>query len=222
MNLLPRKPSTAGCPNPAFVLRRLIPLAYGVFVIGFLMSVAVYSAGRTPKLEDGIMTDLLSRLENPQGWPFSAVATVLCGMLLMPAATLFQHGCKGSYRRWAVLGGWFYRMGLIAACLIGITTPFQQPYQSVHVWLAFLAFMSMVAGLAVCLGLAASYHSRFALAALAALQIAALVFLVYLFFSPAFFEGRLWFLAVCEWGLIALIAAGTVALAATLARASHQ
>jgi len=222
MNVLPRKVWSVCRPDATFALHRLIPLAYGVFIVGFLISAALFSAGRPPTLEDGIMTNLLSRMENPQGWLFSAIAAVWCGVLLLPAATLFARGWKSPYRRWAVLGGWFYRIGLIAACVVGVTSPFELPYGQIHVWVAFLAFMSTVVGLAACLGVAAHSHARIALAALAALHIAALVFLAYLFFTPTFFEGRLWLLAVCEWALVALIAAGPVALTTALLRFSHQ
>lgn len=167
------------------------------------------------------MSDLLSPSDNPRGYFIAAIATLLCGLLLLlPAATLFQHGWNPPQRRWAGLGAWLYRLGLMATIAVGISTPFQQPYVPVHIWLAFAAFMSLAAGLAVSLGVAAgsATSARWPLATLGALQVGALSFLAYLFcFAPAWFEDRRWLLAVCEWGLSALIAAGTVVVAATRA-----
>ena len=214
-------------PAPAYLLFRLIPVAYGVFLAGFMTSAAVRLADRPPTLEAGIMSDLLSRIDNPRGYLFSAMATVMCGVLLLPAAALFQRGWSSPPGRWAILGAWLYRVGLIAAIAVGATTPLQRPYVALHIWLTFLAFMSLVAGLAVSLAVAACSATavRFPLAALGALQMGALFFLTYVFLGylgvvDDCFEGRRWFLAVCEWGLSALIAAGTVAVAGALAQAS--
>lgn len=223
MNMLQPRIPTGSWPTPTVVLRRFIPLAYGVFLAGFSGSAALVSAGRSPRLEDGIMSDLLSRTDNPRGCFIAAIATVVCGLLLLPTATLFQRGWSSPHRGWTVLGAWLYRVGLVATIATGVTTPFQQPYVPFHLWLAFLAFMSIAAGLAVSLTVAACSFSsaRFRLAALAALQVGALLFLAYLFVTPRYFDGRRWFLAVCEWVLSALIVTGTVSLAAVLARASR-
>lgn len=210
--------------SPRFVLGRLIPVAYGVFGAGFMISAAVFSADRTLTLENGIMSDLLSRIDNPHGYLISAIATTICGVLLLPAASLFQRGLKNSPRVWAVLGAWLYRLGLIAVIAVGVTTPLQQPYIPFHIWLSYFAFISMVAGLGVSLGAAAysARPTRIPLAVLGAIHIVTLLFLVYLFFSPRYFDGRRWLLAVFEWALSALIAAGTIALAATLKRTTSD
>ena len=162
------------------------------------------------------MTDLLSRQTNPRGWYFSAISAVLCGALLLPVPTLFQRAWRSSWQPLTVLGAWLYRVGLIATCVLGVTSPFQLPYGRIHVWLAFLAFMSQVAGLGVCFAVASHARKSPALAMLSAFQVGLLCFLAYLFFTPAFFDERLWLLAVCEWGLGALIAASTGILVATL------
>lgn len=209
--------------TPAFVLRRLIPVAYGVFFIGFVISAAIYSWQRTPTLEDGIMSDLLSRIDNPHGYLFSAIASVICSLFLLPAATIFQRGWKRSPRRWTIFGAWLYRLGLIATIVIGATTPLQQPYTLFHIWIALFAFLSTVAGLTVSLWIAvyASPFTRFWLVVLGVLQICALLFLVYEFFSflgffSDCFEGHRGLLAVFEWSWVALIAASVGVLVAAL------
>lgn len=217
--------SKATWTTPAFALRRLIPAGYGVFLAGFAISGALFSAGRELRLENGLMSDLLSRVNNPRGYLFSTIATVACGVLLLPTATIFQRGWSSA---WAVLGAWFYRVGLIATIVLGATTPLQQPYIPIHIWLTFLALMSLAAGLAMCLVIAACTNApaRFLLAALGALQMSTLLFLAYVFlagllFHADFFEGRRWLTPVCEWALNALIAVSTVALTAVLARRSN-
>jgi hypothetical protein len=162
------------------------------------------------------MSDLLSRIDNPRGYLISAIATVVCGLLLLPVATLFQRTCRSLHCRWAVMGAWVYRGGLAAAIATGISTPFQQPYVPIHIYLAFAAFMALVAGLTICLAATACFltSARLRLAVLAALHAAALSFLTFVFLTPRYFDGRRWFLAVCEWGLSVLIAVGTMALAA--------
>ena len=224
MNIFRYKLMKSSRTSPTFVLCRLIPGAYVVFGAGFMMSAAVFSADQTLTLENGIMSDLLSRIDNPHGYLISAIATTICGVLLLPAASLFQRSWKSSPRGLVVLGAWLYRLGLIATIAVGATTPLQQPYISFHIWLAYFAFMSMVAGLGVSLGAAAysSTSARLALAVFGAIHIGTLLFLVYLFFSPSYFDGRRWLLAVLEWALSALIATGTIALAATLVRTTNE
>jgi hypothetical protein len=219
MHAAQRKLSIAFWTDPVFVLRRLIPMAYGIFLAGFLISVLVVSAGRSPTLEDGIMSDLLSPIDNPRGYLISAVATVLCGLLLLPVAIVFQRSCGLHPSRWATLGAWIYRVGLIATIATGVTTPFQQSYVPIHVYLAFLAFMSLAAGLAICHAVAALLitSGRLRHATLATLQLGAFLYLTYLFFSPGYFNERRWFLAACEWVVSALVVTGTVSLAAEFA-----
>lgn len=198
-------------------MRRWIPAAGGVFVLGFMVSFAVKCAGQPPALDQAIISDLLSPENNPHGYGFAAVALAVCSLLLLPVATLLQQGWAQPHRRWAMLGAWLYRIGLLAAVAVGATTPFQQPYVPVHVGLAFVAFMGLAAGLAVCLGVAActARAARKWLAVLASLEAAALVFLTVLLFAPAGFL-NFWFLALFEWGLCGLLAAGTVAAAGSV------
>jgi hypothetical protein len=209
--------SAAHKATPFFVLRR-VALAYGIYAAGFLTSAAVRSAGRRLTLEDGIMSDLLSRTDNPRGCFISASAAVLWGLLLLPTVALLQRGYQRLQSRWGVLGGWIYCVGLIAVIATGISTPFQRPYVPIHLYLAFLAFMSLVAGLAICHGVIASLPNtaRLQHAGGALLLMGAFLFLTYLFFTPRYFDGRRWFLAVSEWGLAAVIAASTVSITAVM------
>ena len=88
------------------------------------------------------------------------------------------------------------------------------------IYLAFLAFTAMVAGLAVCLGEAAfgRIPGRLWLSALAAVHTGELLFLIYTWFVPypAQGYGPWTSLAALEWDLCLSIAVGTTALALAL------
>src|SRR4051812_46014107 len=148
------KSFVAWATRPSFVLRGIIPLAYGIYLVGFSVSAAVRLAGRHPTLEDCIMSDLLSPEDNPRGWLISAVAAVLCGLMLLPTVGLFLRTWRRLDSRWGVQGAWLYGLGLVSVIAAGVSTPFQQSYVPIHVYLAFFAFMSLVAGLGICLATA--------------------------------------------------------------------
>ena len=104
----------------------------------------------------------------------------------------------------------------------------QQPYTPFHIWIALFAFLSTVAGLAISIWIAVTYtnSTRFWLVVLGVLQIGALLFLVYEFFSFLgffidLFQGHRGFLAVFEWLWVALIAASVGVLVTDLDRASN-
>jgi hypothetical protein len=206
--------------TPQMVLRLWIPLGYGFFFAGLAISIVVRCSDHPFRLEDAILSDLLSRFDNPHGYLVASGATTLCGFLLLPVASYVQMRLN-TVRHWTVLGAWLYRLGLFAAVAVGITTPFQQAYVPIHIYLAFLAFMSVVAGLAVLLATAACTVKawRWSLRALAGVEAAFLFFLAYVFVTPDFFHDRRDWLAICEWVLCGSIAVGTAVLAAALKRA---
>ena len=114
----------------------------------------------------------------------------------------------------AGLGGGIYGLGLLMIIATGISTPFQQAYVPIHIYLAFLAFMSLVAGLGICHAVTACLlaSARLRQGGWAVLLTGAFLYLTYVFFTPAHFAGRRWFLAATEWALGALIAASTASL----------
>jgi len=203
------------------VLRLWIPLGYSLFFAGLALSVVVRCSGRPFRLEDAILSDLLSRLDNPRGCLVASIATTLCGLVLLPVASFVQKRLN-TLRRWTVLGAWLYRLGLFAVIVVGITTPFQQPYVPIHVYLTFFAFMCFVAGLAICLATAACAVKawQWSLRMLAGIEAAFLLFLTYALVTPDFFHDRRDWLAVCEWVLCSSVAVCTVALVAALSKST--
>ena len=205
--------------TPAMVLRVWIPAAYTVFVVSLLISAGFFYSGRLVRIEDALMSVLLSRRDNPNGYLIAAIGTAVCGVLLLPAATLFHDYLQAIHRLGA--GAWIYRLGLVAVIAIGGLAPFQsEAFGPVHIYLAFLAFTAMVAGLAACLGEAAfgRIPGRLWLSALAAVHTGELLFLIYTWFVPypAQGYGPWTSLAALEWDLCLSIAVGTTALALAL------
>jgi hypothetical protein len=220
MNDTKSRPSSKSWQDANLVLRRLLPLAYSVFLAGYIASAALFSLGRAPRLEDGIMSDLLSRTMNPRGYLLAAGATVVFGLLMLPATAVFRRAGRGVVHRvWAGLAAWLYRVGLVAAIAVGISSPFEEPYTGMHLRLTYLAFMSITAGAAVGLVVTAcsSVRGGRMLSVLATLHVVALGFVTYLYFTPEFFDDRRWLLAVCEWAVIFLVGVGTVVLTAAMA-----
>ena len=202
----------ARATKPSLVLNRIIPLAYGIYLAGFSISAAVRLAGQRPKLEDAIMSDLLSPEYNPRGCYISAVAAAFCGFMLLPSVGLFIRTWRTLGTRWGEVGAWLYGLGLLSVIATAVSAPFQMPYVPIHIYLAFIAFMSLVAGLGISLTAAVfvSHAARLKFAVAAVVLLGAFIYLIYLFFAPEYFAGRRWLLALLEWALGALIGIGTV------------
>ena len=194
------------------VLRRWIPSAFGLFIVGFAVSAFVSQEGKIPTLEQLIMSDLLSPIDSPRSYMLAVGATAGCSVLLLPVATFLRSTHLATKHKCSALGVWLYHLGLIALFATALSTPFQEPYVPVHVYLAFLAFMGMTAGLAALLFADALRRRtrRMLSAAIGSLQAIAWMFLAYVFLTPDFFDGRRWLLGLSEWLLTGLIGVGTI------------
>ena len=197
-----------------------VPTAYTVFVIGFLLAAAARSAERKPTWEDAVMSELLSRQDNPRGYFVAIAAVAVCAMLLFPAADLIQEGACRRCAAWRRAAAWLYRAGLFTAVANATLTPWLEKYGTFHVSLAFFSFMVLTAALAIVLIATAfvSHAGRVGLAALGLAQVAALLFLTYLYFASWYFVDRRWLLGLFEWAFAALVAVGTIVILARDAR----
>ncbi len=74
--------------GPTAILRVWIPGALMVFLAGFMLSMLVRCSGHTVRVEDGLLSDLLSRIDNRSGYFFASSAMTLCGVFL----NNFLHG----------------------------------------------------------------------------------------------------------------------------------
>ncbi|HYW48946.1 MAG TPA: hypothetical protein VE959_39145 [Bryobacteraceae bacterium] len=204
-------------PTPRVVAGVLAPCAVALLLAGTAWSAAIYYSARPLVFADAVLSDLQSPDDNPHGYLPAALATVLCGLLLFPAATLFQTALGQSHRRLAAAGAWLYRAGLAAAVAMGLLEPFQELYSPLHVLLAYAAFVAFVAALGICTAVAASAGlrpHRAVWVVAAALQCLALAMIFEVVRVP-WVEGGFWSsLAAGELALCALIAGTTAALAA--------
>lgn len=205
----------------AAVLYRWIPAAFAVFLCAYLWSALIYFQDRPFRFAQALMSVLAARTDNPNGYGYAAFGTGLCGALLLPVVALLRERLSARHPHWSRLGVGLILMGLLAVIAIGLMAPVEyETYSQLHVYTAFLVFMSLTAGLAVCLTLAARLPGplRWCLAGLAVVEGLSLGFLVYIYFVPYPYDGYGpgTSLAALEWTLTAAIALSMTALAAAL------
>jgi hypothetical protein len=153
-------------------------VSYAVFFAGLVISAVLFYRGRPLDPKAAILSDLESPDDNPHGYAPAAAGTALCGMLLAPAVPMFYRRLRSERPRLAMAGAAMLALGLGAAVAIGVLAPFTRGYTTLHVNLAFLAFLGICGG-TLCNLLAARR-----LPILAALQGVALLFLLFLYFGP--------------------------------------
>lgn len=210
-------------PSPRFARGILIPASTLVFFVGLLLASVSYFSAQQRTFIDALISWLQSPSANPHGYLFATGGTAVSGILLAPVALMFYRRLSAIHRALAVIGSFFFAAGLLAAVLIGCLSPFPDTYEPLHIPLAYATFISMSAGLAICLAVAAcaSQSRRRVLTGLAAFMGAVVLFLFYLLLvSDAFFDNKHWYtsLAFLEWLLCVGNAAYAYLLAAVLER----
>jgi hypothetical protein len=132
--------------TPRAVRLVLLPAAYLTFLIGTLISAAVFYRTRPFDLKTAILSDLQSPDENPHGFEASATGTALSAILLAPAASLFYAQLRKAHPRLALAGLLLFATGLMSAAAIGVLAPFTHGYTPLHIQLASAAFIGVGAG----------------------------------------------------------------------------
>jgi hypothetical protein len=97
-----------------------------------------------------VISDLESPADNPRGYGFAAAGTAICAMLLVPVANLFYSRMRIVRRKLALVGAALFAVGLAAAVAIGFPAPFTVDYTTLHIQLAFVAFIGTCSGTLVC------------------------------------------------------------------------
>jgi hypothetical protein len=178
-----------------------------------LVASLFYFSEKPFDIKAAVISDLESPEDNPRGYGAAAAGTAVCGILLIPAAaaTLSYSRLRVVRRKLALLGAALFAAGLAAAIAVGFLAPFTRDYTPLHIQLAFAAFIGICSGTLVCSIIAAlraletgdSWGPR--LVAMVVVQGSVLLFLVYLYFTPHFFncKGLLTSLAFWEWLLCA-------------------
>jgi hypothetical protein len=215
---------TIGTVTPRLVRRVFLPVSCAVFFGSLVVASLFYFSEKPFDIKAAVISDLESPEDNPRGYGAAAAGTAVCGILLIPAATLFYSRLRVVRRKLALVGAALFAAGLAAAIAIGFLAPFTRDYTPLHIQLAFAAFIGICSGTLVCSIIAAlpaletgdSWGPR--LVAMVVVQGSVLLFLVYLYFTPHFFnyKGLLTSLAFWEWLLCADCVASLWILTAAL------
>jgi uncharacterized membrane protein YhaH (DUF805 family) len=221
---------TIGMFTPRLVRRVLLPVSCAVFFGSLVVASLFYFAEKPFDLKAIVISDLESPEDNPRGYGVGAAGTAVCGILLIPAAAVSYRRLQVVRRKLALAGTVLLGAGLAAAIAIGFLAPFTTDYTTLHIQLAFAAFIGICAGTLVCSIIAAlpaletggSCGPR--LVAMVVLQGSVILFLVYLYFTPHFFnyKGLFTSLAFWEWLLCANCVASLWMMIAALDGISPQ
>ena len=187
-------------------LKRRVGASGAIFLMGMAVSSAVYFSARPVHFQDSVLSNFLSPDDNPHGYPASAAGTVIAGLVLAPTALIFHRRISMIDRWWSAAGTVFYAMGVLAAILIGLLAPLSGLNFSVHLVLAYVAFMSLQIGICTYLTIAAYGSKSRKLRIFTAVEWFLAVFVLALSFGfgPDWWANT----AFCEWALCATIAAG--------------
>jgi len=200
--------------TPYFALRVLIPASALIFLLGLVLSGAIFFRGKAFDAKAAIISDLESPEDNPHGYGPSAAATALSAILLAPAVMIFHRRLRNERPWLARVGTSMFTLGLAGAVAIGILAPFTRGYSPLHIQLANAAFIGISGGTWSDLMAARAAH------ALIWFQGAVFLFLIYLCFGPDFFNNDrlLTSLAFWEWLLCADCGIALWALARAVVR----
>lgn len=210
-------------PKTKTLLHTLIVSSYLVFFGSMLISAGSYYSGKPIKLRDAMISGLLSPSDNPQGYRIVSAGTAICGALLLPVAFLFFRTLSRRNRSLACVGSVVFGLGPL--CAVSMIF-FASEINDTHVYLAFAAYIFMTSGLLICLALEVWPITRrggmagTALSLVLLSLLAVLGFLVYLLFTPDYFNDKtlLRNVAFCEWTLCCIVAACISGLVLMLGR----
>jgi len=188
-----------------------------------VVSARSFYSGKPVHLRDAMISGLLSPTDNPHGYWIASTGTASCGILLLPVALVFYRKLAPLNRPLAMSGAFLFGLGPLAATSMIFVAA---EINDLHVYLAFGAYIFMTTGLTICLALESSALimrrgiAGKGLLSLILFLLAVLIFLVYLLFTPDFFDDRslLGNVAFCEWALCCIIAACISGLAVMVSR----
>lgn len=195
--------------TPQLVRCALIPASGLVFFASLALSGTLFYHGKPFDARAAIISDFESPDYNPRGYGAAAAGTAAAGILLVPAAMMFYRRLRKDRPVPARVGAALFALGLGAAIAIGILAPFTRGYSPLHIQLAYAAFIGIWGG--TFFDLVAARANR----VLITVQGGVLLFLVYLYFGPEFFNNDrlLTSLAFWEWALCVGCGIGLWALA---------
>jgi heme/copper-type cytochrome/quinol oxidase subunit 4 len=189
-----------------------------IFLASVLIASFSYYWGRSFDPREAVISRLQDPYQNPHGYLIAAAGTVVFALLTLPAARLFFLKLRCIHRPMARAGAGLIVFGLVGTIALGFLAPFSSSFDPSHVVLAMFVFLTLTAGLTICLGLAAWSTRRIGLWLAAIVQFAALSVLVYMAFAPDFPPERslLSSLAFLEWVICLITGASILVLTALL------
>jgi len=133
--------------TPRFVRRALIPASYSIFLAGIGFSGAIFYHGKPFHLKAATVSDLMSPLDNPQGYRIAIAATALTALLLIPTVVFSYQRLRRKGPKLALVGAIMFALGLTAALAIAALSPFIPEASLTHILLAHTAFIGICAGI---------------------------------------------------------------------------
>lgn len=190
--------------------RRAVAASIAIFLAGIAISAVSYFSRRPLRFSDAVISNFLSPDDNPGGYLAASLGTVIAALVLALSAPLFYKRMSKIHKAASIAAAVLYGSGLLAATLIGCLAGVSGLDFSVHLMLAYAAFISLQAGISIYLTLA-TYGPRKSnrLRGFAATEWAAPLLLIALSFGPNWPSST----AFCEWGLCTTIATGLWVLA---------
>jgi len=201
-----------------------------VFFAGLAISAESFFTGAQFNLKAAVISHLESPVMNPHGYLPAVLGTVIAVILLLPPAIFIYQRLAVTQPGLSKTGFAFISIGILCAIIIGGLSPAPYTYEHVHIPMAFAIFICLSAGTLLYTVAAYLYVSpqhkvigRILLCSVIFL-IAVLLFILFLYFTPQFFDENIWLRnrAVYEWALSACIAVCTIALVLALGKFTPQ
>lgn len=201
-------------------LRWMIPLAFGIMMAGFAISIGLHAGGWPSSWDDLVLSNLASTQDNPNGWPVATVTATLAGTLLLAASAMFIGMFKRLGSGWGVAGALLYSLGVLSIITWAVSTPLTNGPSQFHINLAYCAYLSSTGGLSLCHLVIARMRTPGRLLSAGSFFLLSIAFatVVYLFFNDEMFDRYEWLLAVTEWAAGILIALTTATLSFAVIR----
>jgi hypothetical protein len=190
-----------------------------IFFGSLLFSAHFYFYKAAFNLKTAVISHLQSPIMNPHGYLIASLGAAIAAVLLFPAAIFIGRHLVLFHPKLARVGFTIFALGILETIVTGALSPFPNVYEHVHLPLAFATFISLTAGIVIFLVVMLQWGWRrrvwrwglfFSLIFL----IAVLVFTLFLYFTPGFFDEKSWLRnrAVYEWALSACLALYTFML----------
>lgn len=183
-----------------------------IFFGSLLFSAHFYFYKAAFNLKTAVISHLQSPIINPQGYLIASVGAAIAAALLFPAAIFIGQHLAILHPKLTQVGLTIFVLGILETIVTGVLSPFPSLYEYVDLPLAFATFISLTAGIVIFLVVMLQLGWqrkvwRWGLLFSLIFLVAVLVFTLFLYFTPGFFDEKSWLRnrAVYEWALSACL-----------------